>query len=226
MRILITGVLLTMLVIFSYGCSRHLIGYDIKGLAEKVDKARLISIKTFQDSRPEEEHKGSSGKFLAFASKDSDFTQSVPVSITSLFKEELRQAGLKMVEEELAEGADYVVSGEILHFQTMVKFPGISIIPYLGTAATLWESDEYTTVVTIKARIMQHRQLGVACSPKILFEREFNISEALRLKTGVLNLERMFGRGMSYQFKRLDLALADVLGQIRDEVIKAIGSKS
>ena len=201
------------------GCSRHLIGYDIKGLAEKVDKARLISIKTFQDSRPEEEHKGSSGKFLAFASKDSDFTQPVPVSITGLLKEELCQAGLKMVDEELAEGADYIISGEILHFQTMVKFPGISIIPYLGTAATLWESDEYTTVVTIKARI-ENKKTG-----QVLFEREFNISEALRLKTGVLNLERMFGRGMSYQFKRLDLALADVLGQMRDEVIKAIGSK-
>lgn len=217
MRILIVSVLLVVLVIFSYGCSRHLIGYDIKGLAEKVDKASLISIKTFQDSRPEEEHKGSSGKFLAFTSKDSDFTQPVPVSITGLLKEELCQAGLKMVDEELAESADYIISGEILHFQTMVKFPGISIIPYLGTAATLWESDEYTTVVTIKARI-ENKKTG-----QVLFEREFNISEALRLKTGVLNLERMFGRGMSYQFKRLDLALADVLGQMRDEVIKTIG---
>ncbi len=56
----------------------------------------------------------------------------------------------------------------------------------------------------------------------MLFEREFSISENLRLKTGIFNLERMFGRGMGYQFKLLDMALADVLGQIRDEVVRVV----
>lgn len=213
MRIL--GLFLIALLSFA-GCSRHLISYDIKGLAEKTKTTQVVIVETFRDYRPTEEHEGSSGKFLAFASKDDDFKEPPSISITNLLKEEFKKSGLKAAGEELTETADYLISGEILHFQTMIKIPGTMIIPYLGTVATLWESDQYTTVVSIKAR-MEDKAAG-----KIIFEREFNISEELRLKTGLFNLERLFGRGLSYQFKRLNLALSDVLGQIRDEVIKNI----
>jgi len=200
-----------LIILVLCGCSKHIINYQIETITHKVNSNIPIVIDTFQDLRPEEERKGHSGKFLAFASKDDDFKQAPKISITNLFKKELQKAGFNIIDE-----ADYHITGEILHFQTMVKHPGTMVIPYLGTVATLWESDEYTIIVTIKARMES------IVDKKLFFEREFNISEELRLKTGILNLERWFGRGIDYQFKRLNIALADVLGQIRDEVIKSM----
>ena len=206
---------LFIIVLLLTGCSKHVINYKIEALTHKLDSNVSISIDTFEDLRPEEERKGHSGEFLAFASKDDDFPEPPQISITNLLKKELCQAGLKVIDKEPLV-ADYCITGEVLDFQTMVKHPGTMVIPYLGTVATLWESDEYTTIVTIKARIKR------TDGGEILFDREFNISEEVRLKTGIFNLERWFGRGMDYQFKRLNIALADVLGQIRDEIIKSI----
>jgi hypothetical protein len=188
-----------------------MIGYEIGEVPVKVNKEYTVAVAPFKDLRPDEERKGHSGKFLAFASKDSDFKELPEISITNLFKNELREAGVATKETGTA---DYRISAEILHFQTMVKLPGTMIIPYLGTVATLWESDRYVTVVTIRATMVK------TDDEEVIFDRSFNISEDLRLKTGILNLERWFGRGMDYQFKRLNVGLADVLGQIRNEIIK------
>ncbi|MBL7170794.1 MAG: hypothetical protein ISS46_02225 [Candidatus Omnitrophica bacterium] len=209
-----------LIILLLCGCSKHVINYEIGrrshpfrgALSNRAEKSASIVVDTFEDQRPQEERKGHSGKFLAFASKDDDFKDSPNISITDLLKKELQEAGLKIIDENST--VDYHITGEVIHFQTMVKHPGTMVIPYLGTVATLWESDEYTTIVTIKARIKR------TAGGEILFDREFNISEEVRLKTGILNLERWFGRGIDYQFKRLNIALADVLGQIRDEVIK------
>jgi len=203
-----------LIILLLCGCSKHVINYEIGALSNRAEKSASIVVDTFEDQRPQEERKGHSGKFLAFASKDDDFKHPPNISITDLLKKELQEAGLKVIDENST--ADYRITGEVLHFQTMVKHPGTMVIPYLGTVATLWESDEYTIVVTIKVRIEDNANGG------ILFDREFNISEELRLKTGILNIERWFGRGIDYQFKRLNIALADVLGQIRDGVIKSM----
>lgn len=88
-------------------------------------------------------------------------------------------------------------------------------MPYLGTVSSLWTSDEFITAVTIQAKLLRVKD------NQIIFDKPFTISEDLKLKTGPLNLAR-WGRGLDYKLKLLDLALQNVLKQIKEEVINTI----
>ncbi len=195
------------------GCAAHQIGYEVKKECQEPICKSILALTLFSDERPEQEHTGKGNEFLAFSSTDKSFTKPVDWAINEKLKEELTAGGIKVILDTEATEADYQLSGQILHFQTVTKLPKTTIVPYLGTASSLWTSDEFITAVTIQAKLVKLKDNSV------IFDKPFTISEDLKLKTGPLNLSR-YGRGLDYKLKLLDTALENVLGQIKEEAVK------
>lgn len=209
----LSAVLFTFLL---YGCARHTIGYDVKKEFDQPVYKSIVVVGQFSDERPEEERLGIKNKeLLVFCSTDKHFTSTVAQAVSEKLKEELTAGGVKAVLGNSYEGADYLLSGKIVHFQTITKLPKTTVVPYLGTVSSFWTKDEFITAVSISAQLVRLKD------DEIIFDKSFDVSEELKLKTGPLNLAR-FERGLDYKLKLLDLALEDVLKQIRSEVIIAI----
>lgn len=204
-----------MVSIIIQGCVRHQIGYDLKKEYGQPIYKSVVALSEFIDQRPEEERIGKSKEFLAFSSKDKHFTQPVHQAIAKKLKEELIAGGVRIVSDSNNIDTDYRLSGDVVHFQTVVKLPKTTVVPYLGTVSSLWTSDEFVTAVAIQAQLWRRED------NRVIFDKLFTVSEDLKLKTGPLNLAR-FGRGLGYKLKLLDLALENVLKQIKTEVINVL----
>lgn len=205
------------LVIFSIGCSRYSIGYDIKTSETLGGLPKTVAILLFLDERASEEHNGVTDALFSFSSKDSHFDKEVRVAVTELLKEELDASGLRAFIikdiEDLVE-FDYILKGSIIHFQTVMKPSKSTLVPYLGAVSTIWAEDEFLTLVTIDAELLNRNN-------NLMFKKTFNISDDIRLRAGILNIKRL-GRGLNYKLKLLNLGLSDVIGQIREEVLRNI----
>jgi len=175
-----------------------------------------VALSEFSDERPTEEHKGLKDReLMVFGTTDKNFHQPVNQFIAQKLKEELKKAGVKVVLDGEAKNADYCLSGRILHFQAIAKMPKSSIIPYLGAVASVWNKDQFTVNINIQAQLVRAKDNAV------IFDKVFTVAEDQALRTGLLNLGR-FTRGFDYQRKLLDLALENVLKQIRSEIINVL----
>jgi ABC-type uncharacterized transport system auxiliary subunit len=152
---------------------------------------------------------------MVFGTTDKNFRQSVNQLIAEKLKEELQKSGVKVVLDGEIKNADYCLSGRILHFQAIAKMPKSSIIPYLGAVASLWNKDQFTVNINIQAQLVGLKD------KTLIFDKVFTVADVQALRTGVLNLGR-FTRGFDYQRKLLDLALENVLKQIRSEIINVL----
>lgn len=185
------------------------------------ESKKIIIIKRFTDTRPEEEKKGltkRTKKILSFATSDKLFKESIDTAITQRIKNKIELSGFNVVSIKslpYPAGSRYVLSGEIRHFQAVMRWPNISVVPYLGTAASVITKDEFNIVVAIKASLKD------IAAEKVLFDQNFQLSKDIDLPAGFLNLAR-FKRGLNYKAKLLDLALDDVLEQITEKATFAI----
>lgn len=187
----------------------------------RESKKKLITIKQFIDTRPEEERKGlteRTKKILSFATSDKLFKESIDTAITQRIKNKIELSGFNAVSIKslpYSAGSRYILSGEIRHFQAVMRLPNISVVPYLGTAASVITKDEFNIAVTIKAALKD------IATEKVLFDQDFQLSKDIALPTGFFNLAR-FKRGLNYKAKLLDLALDDVLEQIIEKTVLSI----
>ena len=90
----------------------------------------------------------------------------------------------------------------------------ITFLPYLGAVSSLWAKDDFTIALSIYIK-MGNR------SGKTLIDKAFDVSDDLKLPTGLLNLAR-YSRGFNYKLKLMDEALKDVVGQIREEIVAQV----
>ncbi|MBU3933760.1 MAG: hypothetical protein KKH11_03750 [Candidatus Omnitrophica bacterium] len=191
------------------GCAGgpHIIGYDIIKSPLPPPSLGKVYILTFADERPKEERRGVKGKLLAFSSRDAHFSKKVPQAIEEALKGELNNAGFSVVEDK--DSCDYRLAGAVKHFQAIASPAKITFLPYLGSLSTLWAKDDFTIALSIYVK-MTHP------GGRVLIDKAFDVSQDMRLPTGLLNLAR-YSRGFNYKLKLLDEALKDVMGQIRDE---------
>lgn len=206
--------LLCLLVLLSFvlcGCAGapHVIGYDIIKPPLAPPELGKIYVLPFDDQRPQEEREGVKGKLLAFSSRDKHFHKPVPVALREVLSGELNNVGFSVVEEK--ETFDYQISGSLKHFQAIMSPAKITFLPYLGTVSTLWAKDEFTVALSIYIEMTDHKG-------QTLIDKTFDVSEDLKLPTGLLSLAR-YSRGFNHKLKLLDEALKNVLQQIRDEVM-------
>ncbi|MBM3253120.1 MAG: hypothetical protein FJZ16_02560 [Candidatus Omnitrophica bacterium] len=206
-----------LVLILISGCARYSIGYNIKPSTSLCSLSKTVAVELFSDERPTEERKGLTNEFLSFSSMDSHFDKEVRVAICELLSEELNSGGIKSFIikdiDDLAE-FDYILRGKILHFQTIIKPSKTTLVPYLGAVSTIWARDEFLTLVTIYAELLDRNNDSI-------FRKTFNISEGIELKTGILNVGRL-SRGLNYKLKLLNIALSDVLKQIKQDVLNNI----
>ena len=191
------------------GCAGapHIIGYDIIKSPIPPPSLGKVYILTFADERPEEERRGVKGKLLTFSSRDAHFSKKVPQAIEEVLKGELNNAGFSVVEEKGS--SDYKIAGAVKHFQAIVSPAKITFLPYLGSLSTLWAKDDFTIALSIYIKMTNS-------GARTLIDKTFDVSEDLKLPTGLLSLAR-YSRGFNYKLKLLDEALKDVMGQIRNE---------
>jgi len=191
------------------GCagSPHIIGYDIIKSPLPPPHLGKVYILPFADERPEEERRGAKGELLTFSSRDAHFSKKVPQAIEEVLRGELNNAGFSVVEEKGS--PDYRLAGTVKHFQAIVSPAKITFLPYLGSLATLWAKDDFTIALSIYVKMTNP-------GGRILIDKTFDVSQDMKLPTGLLNLAR-YSRGFNYKTKLLDEALKDVMGQIRDE---------
>jgi altronate dehydratase len=215
MKAKISGIIifLPVLLLLS-GCATtpHIIGYDVIKSSEPVPKLGKVFILPINDERPQQERRGVKGKLLSFSSKDSHFSKRVSEAIRDILAEELNSAGFYTVEEQAL--SDYQISGSVRHFQAIMSPAKITFLPYLGSLSTLWVKDEFTIAMSVYIKMTDRRQ-------KILIDKTFDVSEDMKLPTGLLNLAR-YSRGFNYKLKLLDEALKDVMRQIREEAVKQV----
>ncbi len=203
---------------FLAGCASapHIIKYEIEPPEEKIEKDIGIAVLAFTDKRPSEEKEGLKGKLLIFSTRDKNFAQPPAIMIPQHLTKELVAWGLRAEDvstREEAGTADYRVEGELLHFQAVIKLNKATFIPYLGNITTLWAKDEF--VITLSMRV----KLFLKNSDEPIFDEEFDVSEDLKLPTGLLNLAR-YKRGLRHKLKVLDLATGEVLAKVRERIIQ------
>ncbi|MCQ9208614.1 MAG: hypothetical protein NG712_04465 [Omnitrophica bacterium] len=193
------------------GCAggRHVIGYDIIKPPLAPPDMGKVSISVFDDQRPRQEREGTKGKLLNFSSRDSHFSKKVPEAIVEALSAELNNVGFSVVEE--SNTPDYSISGSVKHFQAIMAPAKITFLPYLGVVSTIWAKDDFTLALSIYIK-MSDRQ------GKIIIDKTFDVSEDMKLPTGLLSLAR-YSHGFNHKLKLLDEALKDIIGQIRDQVI-------
>lgn len=202
------------IALFSFilcGCAGrpHVIGYDIVKTTLPPPALGEVHLLPFADQRPEPERKGVKGKLLAFSSRDAHFSKEVSESIVEILSAELNNVGFSVVEEK--DSPDYQISGVVKHFQATMAPAKITFVPYLGTVSTLWAKDDFTLALSVYIKMLDRRG-------KVLIDQAFDVSEDMKLPTGLLNLAR-YSRGFNYKLKLLDEALKDVIGQIRNEAV-------
>jgi len=209
--------LLLLICLIFCGCSRHVIKYDIDDTSINWDKMHILAIKDFKDLRPIEEKKGSTDKFLKFASKDEHFKNPITQSLDEVLKEEFTDIDIHVLdyEDDDPSACHYVLSGNINHFQTAVKLPTIIMVPYLGSVAGVWTKDQFIIAVEIDV-LLQDNATG-----KKILEKTYNFTEDKELPTGLCSLAR-YSRGFNYKLKLLDAAFSDVIEDIRNDVIEVI----
>ena len=209
--------ILLLLIFIFYGCSRHVIKYDISDTSIKWNKKHILAIKDFKDLRPQEERKGDTSKFLKFASKDNHFEKPITQSLDEVLKEEFANLGIYILDYEGDDprACHYVLSGSINHFQTAVKLPKITIVPYLGAVAGVWSKDQFIIAIEIDIELRDN------ATGKKIMKKTYNFSEEKELPTGLLSLAR-YSRGFNYKLKLLDAALSDVIEDIRNDVVEVI----
>ncbi len=197
------------LVLSSCAGKPHIIGYDI--LKSPLPPANLgkVAILPFADERPEPERQGAKGKLLTFSSRDAHFSKKVPRAVEEILAAELNNAGFSVV--SASDNPDYTISGSVKHFQAIMAPAKITFLPYLGSVSTLWAKDEFTVALSIQIKMTDRGK-------RPLIDKVFDVSEDLKLPTGLLSLAR-YSRGFNYKLKLLDEALKDVMWQIRDEVL-------
>jgi len=191
------------------GCAGgpHIIGYDIIKSPLPPPHLGKVYILPFADERPKEERRGVKGELLTFSSRDAHFSKKVPQAIEEVLRRELNNAGFSVVEEKGS--PDYRLAGAVKHFQAVMSPAKITFLPYLGSLSTLWAKDEFTIALSIYLKMTNP-------DGRILIDKTFDVSQDMRLPTGLLNLAR-YSRGANFKLKLLDEALKDVMGQIRDE---------
>lgn len=205
------------------GCAKYALT-DKENMPQFEQQKRRVSIgiKDFIDKRPKEEKEGlteRTKKILSFATKDSDFKEKIDKAIIQRIKLKLHQKGFCSDIITAERGEDYILEGEIRHFQAVMRLPNTTFVPYLGTAATVITKDEFNIAVSIKATLKD------AKNNKILFSEVFDASDDLNLSTGLLNLAR-FKRGINYRFKALDEALESILAEIAQKTQISIQNQS
>lgn len=208
---------LCLVVVFSLllsGCAGkpYVIGYDIIKSPAPPPKLGKVSILPFVDERPRQERKGVKGKLLAFSSKDAHFSKSAAQAIEEILAEELSNAGFAVVEE--SENPTYEISGKVLHFQAIMSPAKVTLLPYLGPLSTLWAKDDFTIALSVYIKMVKLRE-------EAIIERTFDVSQDMKLPTGLLSLAR-YSRGFNYKLKLLDEALKDVMWQIREEIVAKV----
>jgi hypothetical protein len=196
------------------GCAAggHVIGYDIVKPALAPPNLGQVYISTLRDERPKPERLGRKGKMLTFSSRDAHFSKDVAEAVTEVLTKELENSGLFIVAEK--DLANYKISGSLKHFQAIMSPAKITFLPYLGAVSSLWTKDDFTIALSIYIK-MSNR------SGKTLINKIFDVSEDLKLPTGLLSLAR-YSRGFNYKLKLMDEALKDVIGQIREEILSQV----
>lgn len=197
------------------GCAanKHIIGYDITEPPIFDRNLGSVSILSFDDERPIEEREGLDGELLSFRSKDEHFTMEVSVAVVEILASELNNAGFLVVEKKGF--SDYRIQGSVKHFQAVMTPSKVTFLPYVGSLAGAWVKDEFNIALSIYIKMTDN--LG-----NTLIDKTFDVSEDFELSPGLLSLAR-YKRGFNYKLKLLDEALKDVMGQIRDEIIKKGG---
>ncbi|MBN3038018.1 MAG: hypothetical protein JW869_01215 [Candidatus Omnitrophica bacterium] len=196
------------------GCAGgpHIIGYNIEKGATLPPNMGTLEILALEDQRPIQEHEGVKGKLLTFSSKDSHFSKEIAVAVEEILKEEMHNAGFSIVAG--GQASDYKISGAVKHFQAIMSPAKITFLPYLGSVSTLWAKDEFTIALSIYIKMVDAKE-------QVLIDKTFDVSEDLKLPTGLLSLAR-YSRGFNYKLRLLDEALKDVLEQIREEAIAKV----
>lgn len=210
--------LILLLFIFIFcGCSKHVIKYDINDTNIKWNKKHIMAIKDFKDLRPQEEKKGDTSKFLKFASKDDHFKKPITQSLDEVLKEEFANLDIYILdyEDDNPAACHYVLSGSINHFQTALKLPQITIVPYLGAVAGIWSKDQFIIVIEIDIELRDN------ATGKKIMKKTYHFNEDKELPTGLLSLAR-YSRGFNYKLKLLDIAFSDVIEEIRNDVVEVI----
>ncbi|UCB56500.1 MAG: hypothetical protein JSV30_04640 [Candidatus Omnitrophota bacterium] len=191
------------------GCAStpHTIGYDVSKPPMPPANLGKVYIAPLSDERPNQEREGIKGKVLTFSSRDKHFSKKVPQAIREVLSNELNSVGFSVIQKE--ESADYKITGSVKHFQAVMSPAKITFLPYLGSASTLWAKDDFTIALSLYIKMTNPDR-------SVLIDKTFDISQDLKLSTGLLNLAR-YSRGFNYKLKLLDEALKDVMTQIRDE---------
>lgn len=212
------SVILFLALAFLAGCATapHTVKYEVEPPEKKIEKDVSIAVLAFADKRPLEEKEGLKGKLLIFSTRDKDFAQKPAIMISQHLTKELGAWGLRAEDvftPEEAGTADYRIEGELLHFQAVIKLNKATFIPYLGTITTLWAKDEFVIILSVRVKLF------IKNSDEPIFDEEFDISEDLKLPTGLLNLAR-YKRGLRHKLKVLDLATGEVLAKVRKRVME------
>ncbi len=212
--------ILSLALVFLAGCATapHTVKYEIEPPEEKIEKDIVISVLAFADKRPLEEKEGLKGKLLIFSTRDKNFAQPPATLISQQLTRELVAYGFKAEDvstQEEVGATDCRIEGELLHFQAVIKLNKATFIPYLGNITTLWAKDEF--VITVSMRV----KLFLKDFDEPIFDEEFDVSEDLKLPTGLLNLAR-YKRGLRHRLKLLDLATGEVLAKVRQRIIQEL----
>jgi hypothetical protein len=209
--------LIFIFLILLCGCSKHAIKYDIEDPAVKWDKRHVLAIKDFKDVRPIEEREGEVDEFLEFASKDKHFKQPITQSLDEALKQEFADVDIYALdfEDDNPKASHFIISGEIKHFQAIVKLPKTSVVPYLKTVASIWTKDQFAIVIELDVSLYDN------LTGKKILENTYTFNENKKLPTGLFSLAR-YKRGFNYKLKLLDAAFCDVIKEVRNDVIKVI----
>jgi hypothetical protein len=209
--------LILVCLILLCGCSKHAIKYNIEDPVVKWDKKHVLAIRDFKDVRPIEEREGEVDEFLEFASKDKHFKQPITKTLDDALKQEFSDVAIYVLdfEDDNPRACHYIISGEIKHFQVILKLPKTSVVPYLKTVASIWTKDQFAIAIELDVTLYDN------LSGKKILEKTYSFNENQKLPTGLFSLAR-YKRGFNYKLKLLDKAFCEVVKEVRNDVIKII----
>ena len=197
-------ILLVLLFAFT-GCVAR--GYTLRyeiDYQEPIASTARVGVEPFEDLRPENERDSFFAGFGANASSDKMFGEPVAATATNQMLSELNARGLTAV--RAFDGTpDYLLNGEILHFQVVEKNP--LILPYLDDIVLFWANRNYgiNAEFVVSLRDTEGRVL--------IDQKHYTISEDVEQDRGFLDVEQTF-RGESGIAEYCRGTLHNVLYQI------------
>jgi hypothetical protein len=208
--------LVAVIAISVASCCKHTIKYCLPESTLQFKEIYLVAVKDFKDQRPEQERTGADKQLFEFASRDEHFKTPVTEHLQDVFIKEFKEASLNADKYNKInkEQYDYILSGTVKHFQAIMKPSKVSVVPYLGTAVSIWTKDRFVLAVEIEVVLKDS-------SGEIMLDQLYSFEDSKKLPTGLFNLAR-YSRGFNYKLQLLDEALAEVAKNIRNDVLKNI----